>query len=57
MNFSELEVGLQVKDRWFPSWGIGKITILLKTRVVVKYLHDTVTYDKGHVQFLTRGIY
>jgi len=57
MKFEELEVGQKVADRWFPQWGIGKVTILLKTRVVVAFPNMDQTYDKGHVQFLTRGIY
>ena len=52
MKFSELKVGQQVQDSWFLQWGIGRITILLKTRVVVKFPHDSIKYDKEHVKFL-----
>lgn len=57
MKFDELKVGLKVADRWFPQWGMGKVTILLKTRVVVKYPDGDTTYDKEHVKFLEKGGY
>jgi hypothetical protein len=54
MRFNELKVGQKVSDSWFPSWGTGKVTILLKTRVMIKFRNANITYDKGHVQFLSR---
>jgi len=57
MKFSELEVGMKVVDRWFSRWGEGRVTKLLKTRVVISFDDGDTTYDKGHVQFLSRGIY
>jgi hypothetical protein len=56
MKYTELKVGLKVKDRWFPEFGTGKITKVLKTYTQVKFANTAVnvTYDKGHVQFLDR---
>ena len=55
MKFEDLKVGLKVADRWFPQWGVGKVTILLKTRVVIKFPDGDTTYDKEHVKFLDKG--
>ena len=57
MKFEELKKGMKVFDRWFPEWGIGKVTILLKTRVIVAFPNMDQTYDKSHVQFLNEGGY
>ena len=58
MKFSELEVGVKVTDRWFPYWGIGKVITVLKTVAYIEYSNGiTIKYDRGHVQFLSRGIY
>jgi hypothetical protein len=54
MKFNELKVGQKVSDTWFPDWGTGTVSILLKTRVVIKYPHMNTTYDKSHVKFLSR---
>jgi len=57
MKFEDIKVGQTVSDRWFPEWGIGRVTIVLKTRVIISYPNRSEIYDKGHVQFLVKGGY
>jgi len=52
MKINELEVGMKVQDTWFPNWGVGVVTLVLKTRVIVKFSFEDRTYDKNHTQFL-----
>lgn len=47
-----MKVGQKVYDRWWPWWGIGKVTKVFKTRVRVEFPNKTLTYDKAHLQFL-----
>jgi hypothetical protein len=56
MKINELEVGMKVQDTWFPNWGVGVVTLVLKTRVIVKFSFEDRTYDKNHTQFLKRAI-
>lgn len=51
MKVDELEEGMEVIDRWYPEWGVGVVTKLLKT---VVYIHFSVRgpekYDMSHVR-------
>lgn len=60
---SQIKVGLKVEDSWYPLWGVGVITEVLKTRIKVlfpncnmrctgKFESVPVTYDMAHTKFL-----
>lgn len=52
MKITEAKLKQKVEDRWWPDWGFGVITKVLKTRIVVEFKYRTLTYDKDHLQFL-----
>ena len=53
MKISNLKLKHNVADRWYPEWGVGVVTKLLKTRAVISYPDRTLTYDSSHTQFLS----
>jgi len=51
MKWSELKVGQKVYDICGVS---GRVEKILKTRVKIRSWGILLTYDKAHVQFLTK---
>ena len=52
MKKEEVEKGKKVSDRWYPDWGTGIITKVMKTRFVVSFGGTKLRYDYPHAQFL-----
>jgi hypothetical protein len=53
MKFKDLKVGMQVMDRWYPDWGVGIVTKVLKTVVYIDFtIRGLEKYDKSHVFFI-----
>jgi hypothetical protein len=51
MEITEVKVGTQVVDRWYPDWGIGTIMKITKTRVKIAFpKHGTSSYDAEHLR-------
>ena len=53
MKFEYLKTGMLIFDNWF-NYGVGEVKEILKTRVKVKYLDMSRTYDKPHVKYLDK---
>jgi hypothetical protein len=62
MKYIELKKGQTVRDRWYDSYGLGEVKVVLKTVVHIKFTnvtwppHGIISYDKSHVQFLEEVI-
>lgn len=56
MKISKLKENDKVIDRWYPEWGIGRVTKVLKTVVYIDFtIRGPEKYDKSHVEnFLER---
>lgn len=55
MRLDEFKLGLKVRDRWYPDWGLGTVQRVLKTRVKISFGGELRTYDRDHLQFLEKG--
>lgn len=55
MRLDEFKLGLKVRDRWYPDWGLGTVQRVLKTRVKISFGAELRTYDRDHLQFLEKG--
>jgi hypothetical protein len=51
----KFKVGDKVYDTWWPYWGLGKVVLVLKTRVKVKFSEHMFVYDKAHCKFLKKA--
>lgn len=67
MKLSECKVGMSIEDAWYPEWGTGIITKVLKTRIHINFLSsearlfckvapgsNAVIYDIPHLKFLEK---
>jgi len=56
MKIANLKINDKVIDRWYPEWGIGIVTKVLKTVVYIDFtVRGPEKYDKSHVEnFLER---
>lgn len=53
MKIDDLQVGDEVYDSWYPDWGIGTVTKVLKTVVYIDFtVRGPEKYDKEHVRYL-----
>lgn len=53
MKVADLKEGMKIQDRWYPDWGVGTVTKVLKTVVYIDFtIRGPEKYDKSHVQFL-----
>jgi hypothetical protein len=51
MKIEDLKVGDHVIDRWYPEWGVGLVTKVLKTVVHIDFtIRGKEVYDRSHVQ-------
>jgi len=51
----EFKIGDKYCDKWFPVWGIGVCTKILKTRVHIEFSNIGLKiYDKNHYKFLVK---
>jgi hypothetical protein len=51
MKVDELTEGMEVIDRWYPEWGVGVVTKLLKTVVYIDFtVRGPEKYDMSHVR-------
>ena len=41
-----------LRDRWYYERGCGSVIEVLKTRIKIRFVGETVTYDRDHYQFL-----
>ncbi len=56
MRIEDLKVNHKVIDRWWPEWGVGTVTRVLKTVVYIDFaVRGSEKYDKNHIQFLDRA--
>jgi len=53
MKLKDIKVGMRLYDRWWP-YTRGKVVEVLKTRIKIMMGDESITYDKGHCQFLER---
>lgn len=55
MKIDDMEVGMVVQDSWYPDWGFGTVTKVLKTVVYIDFtVRGKEKYDKEHVRWLER---
>lgn len=49
-----MKLGDLVQDRWYPDLGVGRVVVVAKTRIYVKfpYQDDDTLYDVPHQKFL-----
>ncbi len=52
MSPKEIKNNLFVIDRWYPEYGIGKITDMKKTVFTVIFKNKKIKYDYPHAYFL-----
>ena len=53
VSIDDLKVGMKVRDSWYPDWGVGTVTKVLKTVVYIDFtIRGPEKYDKAHVKFL-----
>ena len=51
MKVAELKEGMEVVDRWYPEWGVGLVTKVLKTIVYIDFtVRGPEKYDMSHVR-------
>lgn len=51
MKIENLKIGDRVIDKWYPEWGVGTVTKVLKTVVYIDFtVRGPEKYDKSHVQ-------
>jgi hypothetical protein len=55
MKIDNIKVGIKVMDEWYPDWGVGIVTKVLKTVVYIDYsIRGETKYDKSHVRWLEK---
>jgi len=51
MKVDDLKEGMEVVDRWYPEWGVGTVTKVLKTVVYIDFaVRGPEKYDMSHVR-------
>jgi transcription elongation factor GreA-like protein len=57
MKIEDLKVGNKIYDRWYPGWGVGTVTKILKTRVHIDFsIRGHEVYDESHLQYLETDV-